>query len=106
MPFYSGRGRFTVANLLQVEVVYVGLEKTYIVPLQLKRGMTVGEAIAQSGIVQQCAEIDPAKNRIGIFGRFCSPDDFLQDGDRVEIYRPLKTDPKEARRKRAGKTKK
>ena len=95
-----------MAEPLRVEVVYAGSDKTCIVPLQLKAGMTVGEAIKQSGILQQCPEIDLAKNKIGIFSKLCSPDDCLREGDRVEIYRPLKTDPKEARRKRARKVKK
>ena len=38
--------------------------------------------------------------RVGIFGRVMEADTVLRDGDRVEIYRPLEADPKEARRAR------
>jgi putative ubiquitin-RnfH superfamily antitoxin RatB of RatAB toxin-antitoxin module len=44
-------------------------------------------------------ELDPA--RVGIFGHKASLDQVLREGDRVEIYRPLIADPKEARRQRA-----
>jgi uncharacterized protein len=56
-----------------------------------------------SGIAAQLgvSGIDPA--RIGVFGRVVSSTTLLRDGDRVEIYRALKIDPKEARRRRARK---
>ena len=46
-------------------------------------------------------DLDPAHGPIGIFGRVVAPDALLKDGDRVEIYRPLLADPKDARRTRA-----
>ena len=73
--------------------------------LYLAPGSTVGEAIRASGLLAQCPEIDMNRNRVGIFGRLAQLDTPLQDGDRVEIYRPLNTDPKEARRRRAASAK-
>ena len=48
-------------------------------------------------------EIDLAQNKVGIFGKVCKLGQGLRPGDRVEIYRPLITDPKESRRSRAAK---
>lgn len=67
--------------------------------------LTVEEAIRRSGIMDQCPEIDLAVNKVGIFGKAATLDAKLYPGDRVEIYRPLIADPKEARKKRAVKDK-
>ena len=53
----------------------------------------MAEAVAASGL--------PFRGRIGVFGKTVNPDTRLSDGDRVEIYRSLALDPKEARRRRA-----
>ncbi|MGH8313045.1 MAG: RnfH family protein, partial [Gammaproteobacteria bacterium] len=54
-----------------------------------------------SGLQQKYPEIAATACRLGIFGRAVVPQQLLRDGDRVEIYRPLQVDPKQARRKRA-----
>jgi putative ubiquitin-RnfH superfamily antitoxin RatB of RatAB toxin-antitoxin module len=61
-------------------------------------GSTVADAIAASGILAQLPGFVPAG--IGIFGRRVESDTRLRDGDRVELYRPLRIDPKQARRNR------
>ena len=74
------------------------------VKLVAARGETVAEIIRRSGILSQCPpRLDPLKGEgaVGIFGERVSPDTVPADGDRIEIYRPLKQDPMEARRKRA-----
>jgi len=63
-------------------------------------GTNVREAIEQSNILNKCPEINLAGDRVGIFGRLCGLDHIPVDGDRIEIYRPLSTDPREARRRR------
>jgi putative ubiquitin-RnfH superfamily antitoxin RatB of RatAB toxin-antitoxin module len=68
--------------------------------------LTVQQAIEDSGVLQRFPEIDLAKNKVGVFGKAAKLDALLQDGDRVEIYRPLIADPKEARKKRAAEGKK
>jgi putative ubiquitin-RnfH superfamily antitoxin RatB of RatAB toxin-antitoxin module len=60
----------------------------------------VEEALRRSGVLERCPEIDLQRSRVGIFGRFCTLDQVLEDGDRVEIYRPLAADPKDLRRAR------
>ena len=68
--------------------------------IELAPGATVGEALARSGMLQRHPEIDLATQRVGIWGSLRALDDVLRDRDRVEVYRPLAVDPKEARRLR------
>ena len=88
-----------------VGVAYAPPGKAVLTHLCLAPGSTVGEAIRASGLLAQCPEIDINRNRVGIFGRLAKLDTPLQDGDRVEIYRPLNADPKEVRRRRAASAK-
>jgi uncharacterized protein len=86
---------------LAVEVVCATAERQCLRRLSLPAGSTVIQAVEQSGILQELPEVDFDPSRLGIFSRRVAPDDVLQDGDRVEIYRPLTLDPKDARRRRA-----
>ena len=62
---------------------------------------TVRAAIEASGVLNDFPDIELTRNRVGIFSKLAQLDTPLRDGDRVEIYRPLQVDPKEARRRRA-----
>ena len=87
---------------VSVQVVFALPDIQALVNLTLPRGMTAAEAVQRSGLCDRFPEIDlTGGNRLGIFGRLCGPDTELREGDRVEIYRPLQADPKEARRRRA-----
>ncbi|MGR9108109.1 MAG: RnfH family protein [Gammaproteobacteria bacterium] len=92
----------TSATLIRVEVAYALPERQVLLPLDLEPGSTVRSAIEISGILEQFPEIDLARNCVGIFGTVCALDQKLGPGDRVEIYRPLHQDPKDARRRRAA----
>jgi putative ubiquitin-RnfH superfamily antitoxin RatB of RatAB toxin-antitoxin module len=70
-------------------------------PASVVAGATVLEAIRASGLLEQFPELDVSSLTVGIWGRPCLLDAGLNAGDRVEIYRPLAMDPKEARRLRA-----
>ena len=61
---------------------------------------TLIDAVRASGVLQRHPQIDLARQAVGIWGRIGALDAPLKDGDRVEIYRPLQVDPKEARRRR------
>jgi putative ubiquitin-RnfH superfamily antitoxin RatB of RatAB toxin-antitoxin module len=91
-----------MAETIRVEVVHARPDKQVLLTVDIREGSTVGDAIKQSGIRAEFPdlEVDPA--RIGIFGQKAGMGDKLRAGDRVEIYRPLIADPKEARRKRAA----
>jgi len=90
-----------MSNEITIEVAYAAAHNQTILHLRVKSGTTVGEAIKQSGILGQYPEIDLGLNKVGIFGKLARTDTLLRDRDRVEIYRALIADPKEARRRRA-----
>ncbi|EAW1758118.1 RnfH family protein [Salmonella enterica subsp. enterica serovar Montevideo] len=89
---------------LVVEVAYALPEKQYLQRVTLEEGATVEEAIRASGLLELRTDIDLAKNKVGIYSRPVKLTDTVQDGDRVEIYRPLIADPKVLRRQRAEKS--
>lgn len=69
--------------------------------VELPEGSTVEDALAASGLSEQFRK--PDSGRVGIYGKAVRTDAVLRDGDRVEIYRPLRADPKDLRRARAAK---
>ena len=88
---------------MRVEVAYAKPEEQIILGLDVGPETTVEAAIRQSGLLNSFPEIDLEVNKVGIFSKLCGLDHILREGDRVEIYRPLIADPKEARRHRAAK---
>ena len=71
--------------------------------LQLTAGVTVKQAIEQSGLLIECSEIDLSQAEaftVCIWGKKTTPHHVLRDLDRIEICRPLQVDPKVARRER------
>lgn len=72
-----------------------------VVTLNVPAGTTVREALIRSGIVAQTSGWDWDTVVVGIFGKRASLATMLHEHDRVEIYRPLIADPKQARRRRA-----
>lgn len=86
---------------VRVTVVYCAPGCEDISEVTLPAGATVGEAIGAAGVLARRPEIGTSSPDAGIWGRSCSLAQPVEDGDRVEIYRPLTVDPKEARRVRA-----
>ena len=76
------------------------------VAVELPAGARVLDAIRASGAMQGEAAVDISTQAVGIWGRTVALEAELAEGDRVEIYRPLMMDPKEARRRRARRRKK
>jgi putative ubiquitin-RnfH superfamily antitoxin RatB of RatAB toxin-antitoxin module len=91
---------------IRVEVVYALPERQYVRQVKLEEGSNVEQAIQASGLLDIRGDIDLSSNKIGIYSRPAKLTDILNDGDRVEIYRPLIADPKELRRQRAENAKK
>lgn len=85
-----------------VEVAYATPAKQIILECRVEPGTSARDAVAVSGIEQHFPEIDLENCDLGIFGKIIAADYELQDGDRIEIYRPLIADPKEIRRQRAA----
>ncbi len=88
-------------TLIEIEVAYATPEEQVIVTINVLLGTTIEQAVELSGLLMRFPEISNSELKIGVFGGSCKPDQFVKQGDRVEIYRPLIHDPKEARRQRA-----
>ena len=89
-------------QVIVVEVVYVKPEQQKIVEIKITKGSSIEQAIIESGMLLEYPEIDLKKLEVGIFGKVLKKDHIIKSGDRIEIYRPLIQDPKEARRNRAA----
>ena len=92
----SASGAFTVA--------VAGSERAgtaFEIAVRVSAGATVLDAVRASGALERFPLLDISTAAVGIWGRASSLAELLAPGDRVEIYRPLAIDPKEARRKRA-----
>lgn len=87
---------------INVEVAFATVEEQQVIPVVIKKDDTVQDVIIQSGILDMSFNIDLSVMTVGVFGNVCSLNQTLQEGDRVEIYRPLNISPMEARRNRAG----
>lgn len=99
-------------ELITVEVAYALPHKQKIIELLVEPGTTAMQAVERSNIVSVFPEIDIATAKMGLFGQALgtkgtkkAPEYILQQGDRIEIYRPLTGDPKDKRRNRAAKNK-
>ena len=99
-------------TLIEVEVAYATSEKQQIVVLQVPKGTTAYEAVVKSGITEEFPQIDIESDPMGIFSEVLDgkkrplPGEYvLGPRDRVEIYRPLIIDPKQARLARAARKK-
>jgi putative ubiquitin-RnfH superfamily antitoxin RatB of RatAB toxin-antitoxin module len=92
-----------LSKLIRVEVAYARPDSQRIVTLEVEAGSTIEKVIQHSGILKLFPEIDLARQKVGIFSKPRDLSDLVNDGDRIEIYRPLIIDPKEARRARARK---
>ncbi len=91
-----------MAESIDVEVVYALPEEQFLVAVSLPAGATVADAVAASGIGQQAPHVDLETAPVGIWGRLASRDQRLKAGDRVEVYRSLELEPREARRQLAA----
>lgn len=88
---------------LRVEVAYALAGQQAVVPLEVEPGATLRDAIQRSGLLERFPEIRLGQGSVGVFGKLRGLDEALSAGDRVEIYRPLLTEPRERRRKAAKK---
>lgn len=87
---------------IEVEVAYALSEAQTVLTVSVPAGASVEQAIRRSGILERFPEIDLSSNPVGIFSRKARLQDRVSAGDRIEIYRPLRIDPKTARRRRAA----
>lgn len=88
--------------MITVEVVFAVPESQVLVSVELCDGATVQDAIIASGLPARFPEEQLNALPTGIWGHPAEREQRVSDGDRVEIYRPLAMDPREARRQRSG----
>ena len=86
---------------MKVEVAYALPDRQFLEVLDLPAGTTAQNAVAASGLFERHPALVSLPDGIGIHGRRVEPEVLLEEGDRVEVYRALLVDPKEARRRRA-----
>ncbi len=88
-------------SMIRIEVAYATPDRQVLLSLSVPQGTTVAEGIELSAIRDKFSGINMDLTSVGIFSQKVSLDKILQEGDRIEIYRPLRADPRETRRQRA-----
>jgi putative ubiquitin-RnfH superfamily antitoxin RatB of RatAB toxin-antitoxin module len=91
---------------LRIEIVYAEPQRAIEKSFRLAAGSRVADALRLAALDADFAGVDLWNSALGIFGRAIRADHALQDGDRIEIYRPLTADPKIARRARVRQARK
>jgi len=86
---------------IRVEVAFALPAEQVLISVSLPADATVDDAIAASGIAERFPDERLQTLETGIWGRLAERQATVRDGDRVEIYRPLLRDPREARRELA-----
>jgi uncharacterized protein len=87
---------------MRVEVAYAEADAQTVITLELDAGATVAEALAAVADRHPFVQLELASVPVGVFGDRADRDRPLMDGDRLEIYRPLVIDPRQARQRRAA----
>lgn len=87
---------------ITVEVAYAEPDRQFLERLEVAAGTTVGQALSLCGVKRQFPDLSLADAELGVWGHPAARDRVLIEGDRVEIYRPLAMDPREARRRLAA----
>ena len=88
-------------GVLRATVVYATPSGVWERSVSVPQGATLADAVAASGLLNEHEELRDGALDLGVYSRTRQGSDALRDGDRVEIYRPLIVEPKEARRVRA-----
>jgi putative ubiquitin-RnfH superfamily antitoxin RatB of RatAB toxin-antitoxin module len=87
---------------MKVGIAYAIPKHQVWLTVDVPEGATLRDAVERSGILQQFPEIDLEHQKVGVFGKLVALDSKLEDGDRVEIYRPLVADPKTIKSRTKG----
>jgi len=84
-----------------VEVAAATAERQVLIEIFVPAGTTLARAVELADLPSRLPELEVDYERLGVFGKRRRPDEIVQSGDRVEVYRPLSADPKEVRRQLA-----
>lgn len=93
-----------ISDFIHVEVAYADQEQQFLVCVRSRVNCTVREVILQSDVLKHFPSINLNHCQVGIFSSKVALTDVPKEGDRIEIYRPITIDPKQARRRRVGST--
>jgi len=93
-----------MAETIDVQVCYATPTSVFLREVTVAQGATLEQAVAQSGLLTEMPEVDLAAMQVGIYAKKKTLDTVLRQHDRIEIYRPLVADPKNARRRRKSAT--
>lgn len=93
-----------MSNKIQIEVAYALPDEQFLFAEEVEEGTTVGQALSASKLLAEFPNLNIDK--VGIFGKLVSSDTVLGPGDRIEVYRPLKVDPRDRRRAKVEKERK
>ncbi|MBN2646529.1 MAG: RnfH family protein [Thiotrichales bacterium] len=85
---------------MRIEVAYALEKEQFLFSQEVAEGCRVDQALADSALLKRFPNLDCSY--LGIFGKRVEPDQILQEGDRIEVYRPLKADPRERRREKVS----
>ena len=87
---------------MKIGIAYALPQRQAWFDIEIPDGTSIQDAINRSGILKQFPEINLEQQKVGVFGKVSKLDAVLNDGDRVEIYRPITCDPKTVPRKAKG----
>lgn len=85
---------------MKIEVAYALKEEQFLFVQEVDENTTIAEALKHSQLLQRFPDL--SIDKVGIFGKLASVDTVLREGDRIEVYRPLKADPRDRRREKVN----
>lgn len=92
----------SISAAINIEIAYAMPDRQYLKKVTIPGGTTAREALSFSDLAVEFPQLDLQTCSIGIFGQVIANDRVMQTGDRLEVYRSLQMDPREARRQRAA----
>jgi putative ubiquitin-RnfH superfamily antitoxin RatB of RatAB toxin-antitoxin module len=91
---------------IRIEIAYAEPHRAIVKSLSLAAGSRIADALRAAALDPDFSGVDLLNSPLGVFGRTAGKEYMLQEGDRIEIYRPLAADPKAARRSRVQQARK
>ena len=89
-----------MSKMITIETAYALADVQYLFAEEVEEGCTVQQALEQSKLLKEVPGL--VIDKVGIFGKLVTPDTVLREGDRIEVYRPLKADPRDRRRQKVA----
>jgi putative ubiquitin-RnfH superfamily antitoxin RatB of RatAB toxin-antitoxin module len=83
---------------INIKVVYATASEQRLLNVRMPAGVSIRQALLYPGVAEYFPEVDPHRVAVGVYGELVADDYRVQDGDRLEMYRPLESDPRDRRR--------